>query len=130
MTILPEPSSPIEQWSINDYQQRSAQSPAAAADGVIQVAFGPVPDNQLWRLERIVVSCTSSAATSCTLYLDYADPAHALDYTPAGNFDISDEAAPVQIPSGSQLLVVWTGASVGAVGTARAQWVQLLRTTG
>lgn len=126
MTILPEPTSPLNQWNLDDYTQRAATSQPAAG-GVAQVAFGPVPDDQLWRLERIAVSCNSSTATSCTLYLDLIDPAHALDYTPSGNFDISDEAAPIQLPTGSTLLVVWTNAAAGAIAVARAQWVVMRR---
>jgi hypothetical protein len=128
VTILPQPTSPNDQWILDDYAQRSAASPAAAG-GVAQVQFGPVPDDRLWFLERLAVSCNSSSATTCTLYLDIIDPTHALDYTPAGNFDIADEAAPIQLPTGSTLLVVWSNASAGAIGTARAQFVVMRRQT-
>lgn len=126
MTILPEPSNPSDQWSLSDYRQTPATSAPAPASGVASVIFGPVPDNELWLLDRISVSCTSAAVTVCTLYLDLVDPQHALDYTPSGNYDIADEASPIQIPSSSSLIVQWTGASLGAVGSARTQ-MRILR---
>lgn len=129
MTILPEPGNPSDQWVLGDYRQTPAISSPAVA-GVATVAFGPVPDDELWLLDRITVSCTSSTVTVCTLYLDVIDPQHALDYTPAGNYDIADEASPIQIPATSQLLVVWTGASNGARASARTQMRILRRIRG
>ncbi|MCW2754665.1 MAG: hypothetical protein JWQ32_2076 [Marmoricola sp.] len=128
MTTLPVPSSPSDQWVLNDYKQVVGTSPAAPASGITQLTFGPVPDNQMWLLDRITVSCNSAAVTTCTLYLDIAsDPLHALDYTPSGNYDVADEAAAIQIPTNSSLIVQWTGATPGAVGNARAQLRVLLR---
>lgn len=127
MTILPVPGSPSDQWILNDYRQVPASSGAAGAAGTCQVTFGPVPDNELWFLERLTVSCTSTTVSTCGVYLDLADPAHLLDWTPTGNSDIADEAAPIQVPSGSALLVVWANASVGAVGSARAQFTIMRR---
>lgn len=128
MTILPVPApSSAAQWVFDDYGQD--YDSAVAAGGVCEVDFGPVPQDQLWLLERVVVSCTSPAATSCTLYADTIDPSRALDYTPAGNFDVSDEACPVQLETGTTLLVVWSGATNGARGTARIQY-RILRRQG
>lgn len=125
MTILPQPSSPAGQWLLNDYRQTSKTSDAATG-GVALAQYDAVPDNELWLLERISVSCSSTSETTCTLYLDTVDERHVLDYTPSGNADIADEAAPVVIPTNSILLVQWDGASDGAIGTALAQ-LQILR---
>jgi hypothetical protein len=126
VTILPQPTASSAQWTFDDYSQDYEESAAAGAAGICQLEFGPVPEDQLWLLERITVSCSSAAATECTLYVDRNDPSRMLDYTPAGNSDVADESAPIQLPTGTTLLVVWDGASVGAIGTARVQF-QVLR---
>lgn len=127
MTILPVPSNPSNQWSLADFSSEPATTAPADATGIITATFGPVPDDELWLFDRISVTCNSPAATACTLYLDSADPSRAMDYTPAGNADIADEAQPIQVPATSMLLVQWTGATLGAVGVTRAQWRVLRR---
>jgi hypothetical protein len=130
VTILPTPApSTAAQWVFDDYQQDYDVSPAAAG-GTCQIAFGPVPEDQLWLLERVTVSCNSSTASSCTLYADVVDPSRALDYTPTGNFDVADESCPIQLETGTTLLVVWSAASAGAKGTARVQYRILRRASG
>lgn len=127
MTILPRPApSSAAQWVFDDYEQDYAVSKPAAG-GTCQVAFGPVPEDQLWLLERVTVACTSSTATTCTLYADVIDPGRVLDYTPTGNLDVADESCPIQLESGTTLLAVWSAASAGAVGTARVQFRILRR---
>lgn len=113
----------------SDRYSRTAISKAAAG-GTATATFPAVPAGRLWLVERIVVSCTSSSATSAALYVDQVDALHLVEGTSAGNFDIADENSPLVIESLSVLTVVWTGASNGAVGTCRVQVRELQRLDG
>lgn len=130
MTVLPQPLPVSSQWAASDYGTGQDTTGPANVGGTCSVELLTVPADELWLLERVVVSCTSSQASACTLYLDYVDPGRAIDFTPAGNGDVADSAPPVQLQSGTTLLAVWTGCSAGAKGTIRGQWVVLRRTGG
>jgi hypothetical protein len=45
-----------------------------------------------------------------------------VDGTESGNIDTADETSPILIESATALTIQWTGASMGAVGTARIQY--------
>lgn len=126
MTVLPQPQPASSQWALSDYGSGVETTPEAAG-GTCQVELLTVPADELWLLERVVVSCTSSSASACTLYLDYPDPSRAIDFTPAGNGDVADSAPPVQLEAGTTVLAVWAGCSNGAKGTIRGQWTVLRR---
>jgi len=120
----------------SDRYSRTAVTPAAGAGGAASLTaqFQAVGAGRLWLVERIVVSCTSAAPTSCALYQDQADALHLLEGTSAGNFDVSDERSPLVIDSLSLLLVVWSPVTgtipAGAVGTCRVQVRELQRVSG
>jgi hypothetical protein len=91
-----------------------------AAGGLAEVVF-QVPQDRVWQIERIVVSTTSAAVTSASVYVGTADPANLVDFTPAGNGDVADEVHPIVAPAGNALRIRWTGMTAGAVGTVRLQ---------
>lgn len=93
---------------------------APAVGGVMEVGFA-TPADRVWQIERIAVSSTSAAVTTAIVYVGAVDPANIVDLTPAGNADIADEINPIVVPANSVLRVRWTGATDGAVGTARIQ---------
>lgn len=107
-------------WTVTDYRREVLTSAPAA--GGVAVAYGPQLDNgEAWLIDRAVVSCTSSTATACRLYESTASPAFLLSGTASGAFDEADYPAGLLVPSGRQILAVWTGCSDGAVGTAGLQ---------
>jgi hypothetical protein len=91
-----------------------------AAGGAMEAAF-QVPNDRVWRIERLAVSTTASQPTAAATYTGAASPENLVDYTPAGNGDIADETNPIVLPGGSVLRVRWTGANDGAVGTVHIQ---------
>ncbi|HSX68134.1 hypothetical protein [Nocardioides sp.] len=121
---LPEPSSSASAWAVSDYRQRTGRTQPAAG-GVCQLDFGQVPEGELWLVERVVVSCDSSTPTAAFLYDTSVDDSRVLDGTRVGNFDVADNNSPIQVASGTTLVVAWDGASNGAIGQARVQYVVL-----
>jgi hypothetical protein len=104
-------------------QRTTIVSPAADATGVIDATLGPVPGGQQWRIERIIVSSTSSAPTTAAVYADDAQPGNYLDPgTTAANLDVAEYTFPPILRTGELLRIRWEGASVGAVGTAVVQY--------
>lgn len=97
------------------------QEAGPAAGGRMQAVFDPVPSSQLWLVERIVVSSTSTAKTEARFYAGREEPVSLLDGTRSGNLDIADNSSPMQVTSSIALLVVWTGADDGSVGSVRIQ---------
>jgi len=125
---VPQPIGEAAQWQTTDYGDASAKSAAAAANGRCTVQLAVVPENELWLVDRIVVTCTSTSTTQCVIYEDLEDPQRALEYTRSGNLDVADESSPIHLDAGTSLYAVWTGASVGATATLRAQWAVLRKT--
>jgi hypothetical protein len=118
----------ISAWVDADRFTRSA-STKAAAGGTCATILGPVPEGDLWLIERIVVTCTSSTATTAIFYLDSISNANIVEGTQSGNLDFADENQPLEVDGARSLLAVWTGASNGAIGTVQAQIRVLRRVT-
>jgi hypothetical protein len=98
-------------------------SKPAGASGLVSVTFEQVPSDRLWMIDRLVVSCTSTTPTIAYVYDDPAAVTAALlGGTDTGNFDYDDANNPYLVDSGKQLYIAWQGASVGAVGVARAHY--------
>ena len=64
-----------------------------------------------------------------TRYVDLVEPTRALDGTRSGNFDVADEAAPIQLPGASTLFCQWTGADPGAIAHLNVQATIMKRST-
>lgn len=112
-------------WSLVDYRTvRGNTSPAAG--GTAQLTLEQLAGNELWLIDHAVVSCTSSTATSVRWYESSVDPLSLLDGTSSGDFDVADWPVGLLIQPSQSLVVVWSGASDGAIGTLRAQ-VRILR---
>lgn len=107
--------------AVIDYRAISATSEPAAG-GVCSLTFEQVPPSLFWLIDRTVVSCTSVAVTTARLYTGQITPDRLENATPAGNLDVDDSNAPLLVDSSSVLIVTWTGATAGAVGTARIQY--------
>ena len=126
--FLPKSVTTAAEWQLIDFQQRALVSEPAAAAGTCRAQHGPVPQDELWLVDRMVVSTDSTLSTNSTasLYIDAVDPARMIDGSRSGNFDVADLAAAIQLPGGTILICEWEGVSTGARGTLRLQY-QLLR---
>lgn len=122
---LPTSTAPGAQWQLYDFKQVTLTS-EPAAEGRALVQHGPVPQDELWLIDRMVVSSDSITDTSAGVYVDTVDPGRAIDGTTVGNFDVADLAAPIQLAGGVALVCAWDNAAAGAVGTLRLQY-QVLR---
>lgn len=125
---LPTQAPALSKWSVWDYGLRIWTSAAAAANGVALIELGQVPDNELWLIDRIVISCTSSADSAFGLYRDAIALGNRLDWTDLGNDNIADESAPITVQPATVLLAQWTDADPASVGSITLQWT-ILRPT-
>jgi hypothetical protein len=111
-------------WQYLGYKDPSpvlVTPPAAAGSGTMRVVGAQVPPQEQWVIDRAVVSSTSTSTTSVRLYDGSVAPGLLLSGSNAGNYDEADYPAGLLLGATSQLLVVWTGAGDGAVGTIRLQ---------
>ena len=128
MTVtIPIPLPSASSWVLRDYVSLQARSSAAAA-GVAQVAFRQLDGDEMWIIDHAVVACTSSTATVLRWYAGTIADLALLDGSSAGNFDVADWPAGLVIQPTSALVVVWSGASAGAIGTVTLQARVLRRT--
>ena len=110
-----------------DYRSAYVTTTPAGADGTMTATFPYVPAGYIWLVQRITVLCTSSTSTRAMVYAGSPAAQNFLDGTDRGNIDTADESSPILLESSLSLIVVWTGASVGAVGTARIQYQLVTR---
>ncbi|HUC37038.1 MAG TPA: hypothetical protein VMR97_07940 [Acidimicrobiales bacterium] len=101
-------------------------SSAPAVAGVASVALPLPPNGQVFLVQRIAISTTSTQATTCAVYVGTPgdlSPANLIDYSYDGNADIADESSPILVPGGQTLTLVWSSMSAGSVGSARVQYL-------
>lgn len=122
---LPVSTASAAAWVLWDFRQETLSSDPADA-GSCSVQLGPVPQDELWLIDRMVVSSDSAADTTAGVFLDTVDPTRAIDGTTVGNFDVADLASPIQVPGGTTLVCAWQGASDDATGVMRVQY-QVMR---
>lgn len=125
---LPTQDAPAN-WSVWDYDKRSARSTTGAAGGSCSAQLPAVPDNELWFVDRLRVLCSSSASTVAKVYSSTLDDDGLEDGTLTGNFDVADYAAPLLLKPTEQLTLVWSGADNGSIGRFRAQITIMRRVT-
>lgn len=118
---LPQSSPVASRWYLWDYAKRTARSLTPAAGGKCSAVLPPVPENELWFVDRLRVMSDSTTATIAYCYSGLIDDDGVEDGTLTGNFDVADNASPLALLPQEQLTVVWSGASDGAVGRLRAQ---------
>lgn len=101
----------------------AGSSPPAGVDGLCVVRFRVDPaGGVIYLIDRITVYNTSTTATVATVYVGDPSPGNIADTTYEGNRDVADEVQPISVVGEDTITVVWEGASVGAVGTARLQY--------
>jgi len=117
-------------WALSDYITRTVTSSPAGADGLAVATAEQLDPDELWLIDRAVVSCTSVADTALRLYDSQVSAGFLLSGSRTGNFDEADYPTGLQLQPLRQLVAVWTGATPGAVGTINLQARRMLRTGG
>jgi len=103
-------------------QPVATSAPCTQAGGSVTATFNVVQFDLFWEVTKIAVSCTSTTTTAAFVYVDVPlTPINVIASSIAGNSDQDDCATPIIILGTKQLQVVWTGCSLGAVGSARLQ---------
>lgn len=95
---------------------------ANAIGGQAAVALGAPAQGYAFQVEILDLWSDSTDASTAGIFLDSAAPQNELDYSANAGHDIAFENPPLYVPSGSSLLVVWSGLSAGAQCTARIQY--------
>jgi hypothetical protein len=126
-TVLPTyVGSAATSWQLVDWQTPSWSSQPAAA-GVARIDCDQLDSDELWLIDRAVVSCSSTAKTTLRLYDSGVDVLRLISGSSAGNFDEADYPGALVLRPSSQLVAVWSNADAGAVATLRLQVRQLRR---
>lgn len=117
----PRPLPWAQQLVVVDYQRTHGQS-SPAAGGTCSVELGPVPQDETWLVDRMIVLCDSAADTEARVYVGSVRDTAFVDGSLTGNLDVADESQPVLVDAGEPLTCVWSGAADGAVGTFAIQY--------
>lgn len=120
MVLLPVQTAVAAGWNLIDYRATQRQSAPAVA-GVAQLELEQLDADEMWLIDHAVVACTSSSATSVRLYAGAVSDVALIDGSASGNFDVADWPNGLLLPSSSNLIARWSGASAGAVGTLTVQ---------
>lgn len=121
---LPVQGSATSQWKVWDYRSAQLKSDPAPASGIVRCEMrSPVPDNELWFIDRMLVQCSSAARTFAFIYANE----RVIDGTSGGNFNPADFATPHLIKSTEVLAGQWSGASVGSIAQLYVQYTVLRR---
>lgn len=107
----------IAQLDPKPFSFRSSGTAISNAAGVATIDFGEPPIGWEWRVERLGVK----GAGTATVYVGAVQDNQFSDFTPTATQDIADEASPIWVPAGENLLVQFTGAGVGTICVAIAQ---------
>lgn len=120
--VLPTPvGSAADGWRLANWTSYSAVS-AAAAGGVCSASFDNLDPDEMWLVDRAVVSCpTGTAATELRLYDGAPDVSRLLSGTDRGSFDEADYPTGLLVEGGRSLVAQWTNVPDGAVGQIRVQ---------
>lgn len=121
MVTLPQPiNQAAAGWQLVDFLRHTVRTePAAGSQAAVDL--GQLDPDELWLVDRAVVSCDSTTKTSLRLYETTPDPLRLLSGSDLGNFDEADYPTGLQVAPSTSLVAVWSNASDGARGVLRLQ---------
>lgn len=120
--FLPTQLGPASTWSIADFGRRWAFT-GPAANGTAQTTVATVPQDELWLVDFVRVSAEPAPADAdvrAYVCLDTED--WDVMGTATGQYDVADQNSPIQVPGGSNILLVWKDMPNGTVGKGYVQW--------
>jgi hypothetical protein len=109
-------------WQQVDWLQLRYESPPAAA-GLATIEAPQLEPDEMWLLDHMVASSTSTIRSQMRLY----ENGLLLDGTGSGNFDVADWPAGLLIRPSTSLIARWSGVSDGAVSSLTVQARQMRR---
>lgn len=101
------------------YQSASA---VFDANGRASVSIGPTVFGIRWKINRLIVSTTSTAETQLRVYRGSEQASRMVDSTYTANQNTSE--TDVSLATLESLLFVWSGGDVGAIATAVIEGTQ------
>ncbi len=109
---------------------RLTGSGVADAAGGVKVELSAPPLDRWYLVDRLVVQSESVAVSEAEVYVGLpSSPLALADFTLAGNADVSEYSRGLYVPGGTPIVVVWSGATVGARCWVTAQ-VALMAVAG
>ncbi len=118
LTQLPQPRPWAQQLVYLDLKSARAETEPADHSGAVTATFDEVEPGRLWVVNRLTVSIDGDEC-SAYVYVGEATARGLVDWTPAGNLDISAGVGVYVIEAGRSLIVRWTDTvTAGAVGIA------------
>jgi hypothetical protein len=129
--VLPTPvGGAADGWQLVTRTHYPAVSEPAVAGSCIAM-FDQLDQDELWLLDRAVISCPAGDdATELRLYDGDPDPARYLSGSDRGTFDEADYPPGLLVEGSRQLVAQWTNVPNGAVGRIRVQVQVYRRRTG
>jgi hypothetical protein len=108
------------------------QNVKAASGGTATVTYDQVEQGYYWRVERIVVTTTSTAQTTVSVYVGDVSPINLRDSTPlpVGFSAVAEYPAFLTVPGGQELQIVVSGGATGDAVTATVQYRLVQRIAG
>lgn len=101
------------------YRFLNASQAVSNAAGTATISFGAPPIGYYWLIERINVK----GAGTVQVYVGGVADVNIADFTSAGTQDVADENSDIFVPIGQEFSLVFTGAGVGTLCTARIQGI-------
>lgn len=90
--------------------------------GQATIALAAPAQGYAFMVEIIDIWSDSTQATTASVYLSSPAPQNEVDYSSNAGHDIAYENPAIYVPSGQELLIVWSGLSAKANCTARIQY--------
>lgn len=119
--ILPGQQPTAKGWQLAEYRTDRFSTEPYAGTGPLTLECPQLASDEMWLIDHAVVACNSVTPTEIRWYDGSPDPKWLLDGSSAGNFDVADWPAGLQIQPARSLLIVWEGASPGAFGAVTLQ---------
>jgi hypothetical protein len=125
MTVaLPQGLPAAGGWQLVDWIDRDWKS-TAAIGATVTIETPQLPDTEMWLIDRLVVSSTSTSDTAARVYNSGTDRLRS--GSRAGNFDEADYPGGLLLRPSSWLTVQWSGCSLGAVAALAVQARRFVR---
>lgn len=120
--FLPTQLGPASTWSVADFGRRWVYSDPAAG-GTARATVATVPQDELWLVDFVRVSADPIPVDQdVRAYVCHDTEDWDVMGTATGQYDVADQSSPIQVPGGTNILLVWKDMPNGAVGRGYVQW--------
>lgn len=106
---------------MSNYPLQEFVQATADANGRAVGTTGPERYGERWSVTLINTNTNSSTESELKVYRGVESNSARVLGTYSGNSDTAGGGKPIDVPSGDKLVFVWSGASPGAICTARLE---------